>query len=81
MAEDCLEVMRALGHPRFMVAGHDRGGRVAYRLALDHPEAVRALVPIDIMPTARRGGAPTPTRALSAYIGRSWPSRSRCPRR
>ena len=35
-----------------MVAGHDRGGRVAYRLALDHPEAVRALIPIDIMPTA-----------------------------
>ena len=52
MAEDCLAVMRALGHERFMVAGHDRGGRVAYRLALDHPEAVQALVPIDIMPTA-----------------------------
>ncbi len=60
MAEDCLAVMRALGHERFMVAGHDRGGRVAYRLALDHPQAVRALVPIDIVPTAeqwRRMGA------------------------
>ena len=82
MAEDCLAVMRALGHERFIVAGHDRGGRVAYRLALDHPEAVRALVPIDIMPTAeavaaheRRRGASRPT------TGRSWRSRIRCPRR
>ncbi len=53
MAEDCLAVMRALGHERFMVGGHDRGGRVAYRLALDHPEAVRALIPIDILPDGR----------------------------
>jgi haloacetate dehalogenase len=51
MAADCLAVMRALGHGQFFVAGHDRGGRVAYRLALDHPEAVRALVAIDILPT------------------------------
>ena len=51
MAEDCIAVMRALGHERFMVAGHDRGGRVAYRLALDHPGAVTAMVPIDIIPT------------------------------
>ncbi len=67
MAEDCLAVMRALGHPRFIVAGHDRGGRVAYRLALDHPEAVQALVPIDILPTAevwRRANAGS---AISSY--------------
>jgi haloacetate dehalogenase len=51
MAQDCLAVMKALGFARFIVAGHDRGGRVAYRLALDHPEAVAALVPIDIIPT------------------------------
>jgi haloacetate dehalogenase len=51
MAQDCLAAMRALGHERFVVAGHDRGGRVAYRMALDHPQAVRALVPIDIIPT------------------------------
>src|SRR5689334_4701356 len=37
MARDMVEVMRQLGFPRFSVAGHDRGGRVAYRLALDHP--------------------------------------------
>ena len=51
MALDVKEVMAALGHTRFMVAGHDRGGRVAYRLALDHPEVVSRLIPIDILPT------------------------------
>jgi haloacetate dehalogenase len=51
MAEDCIVLMRSLGHERFMVAGHDRGGRIAYRLALDHPEAVAAVIPIDIIPT------------------------------
>lgn len=67
MAEDCLQVMRALGHQRFIAAGHDRGGRVAYRLALDHPEAVRALVPIDILPTAEVWRRITPERAVGAY--------------
>lgn len=51
MAEDCLEVMADLGFPNFAVAGHDRGGRVAYRMALDSPERVRALVVLDIIPT------------------------------
>ena len=41
MARDQLLVMRELGHEHFAIAGHDRGGRVAHRLALDHPEAVR----------------------------------------
>jgi haloacetate dehalogenase len=52
MARDQLATMRALGFDRFGVAGHDRGGRVAYRLALDHPEAVTALAALDIIPTA-----------------------------
>ncbi|MGB7479137.1 MAG: alpha/beta fold hydrolase, partial [Burkholderiaceae bacterium] len=39
MAQDMLEVMRALGFDRFAVCGHDRGGRVAHRLALDHSDA------------------------------------------
>jgi haloacetate dehalogenase len=52
LAEDQLAAMAALGHDRFAVAGHDRGGRVAYRMALDHPEAVRALAVLDIVPTA-----------------------------
>ena len=51
MAADMLALMRALGHERFLVAGHDRGGRVAHRLALDAPEAVRKLCVIDIVPT------------------------------
>ena len=40
MAADQVEVMRALGFDRFAVVGHDRGGRVAHRMALDHPDAV-----------------------------------------
>ena len=67
MAEDCLAVMRALGHQRFMVAGHDRGGRVAYRLALDHPEAVVALVPVDIIPTGEVWRRANAEWALRAY--------------
>jgi haloacetate dehalogenase len=67
MAEDCLAVMRALGHRRFMVAGHDRGGRVAYRLALDHPEAVAALIPIDILPTAEVWRRVTAESAVASY--------------
>jgi haloacetate dehalogenase len=51
MALDVLEIMQQLGHAKFMVAGHDRGARVAYRLALDHPAAVTRLIPIDILPT------------------------------
>jgi haloacetate dehalogenase len=59
MARDQLEVMRRLGHERFLVAGHDRGGRVAYRMALDHPDAVLKLAVLDIVPTLEafeRGG-------------------------
>jgi len=51
MARDQVEVMRRLGHERFMVAGHDRGGRCAYRMALDHPERVLKLAVLDIIPT------------------------------
>ena len=40
MAQDMVDVMRSLGLPRFCLAGHDRGGRVAHRLCVDHPEAV-----------------------------------------
>jgi haloacetate dehalogenase len=52
MARDMVGVMRQLGHERFGVAGHDRGGRCAYRLALDHPERVTKLAVLDIVPTA-----------------------------
>lgn len=51
MAQDMVEAMRKLGHERFAVAGHDRGGRVAYRLALDYPQRIKALAVLDIVPT------------------------------
>ncbi|HSM40338.1 MAG TPA: alpha/beta hydrolase [Afifellaceae bacterium] len=51
MAKDQVAIMQAFGHERFFVAGHDRGGRVAYRLALDHPKAVARLAVLDILPT------------------------------
>ena len=52
MAADLVELMEALGLPRFAVAGHDRGGRVAHRMALDHPGHVERLALFDIAPTA-----------------------------
>src|SRR6476619_5401295 len=51
MARDQIALMRHFGFERFAVAGHDRGGRVAYRLALDHPDAVEKLAVLDIVPT------------------------------
>lgn len=51
MAVDLVGAMEALGHPRFAVAGHDRGGRVAHRMALDHPEVVTRAAVLDIVPT------------------------------
>src|SRR5262249_18389808 len=51
MARDQLEVMARLGFERFAVVGHDRGGRVAYRLALDHPDRVTRLAALDMVPT------------------------------
>ena len=54
MAQDMAEVMTALGHERFSVIGHDRGGRVAHRLALDHAPRVERLVVLDIVPTLYR---------------------------
>ena len=51
MAADMVRVMAALGFAEFGLVGHDRGGRVAYRLTLDHPATVRRLVTLDIIPT------------------------------
>ena len=51
MARDAVNLMAELGFDRFAVAGHDRGGRVAYRLALDHPAAVAKVSILDIIPT------------------------------
>ena len=51
MAADMVGLMAALGYERFALAGHDRGGRVGYRLALDHPERITRLAALDIVPT------------------------------
>jgi len=66
MAADLIALMRALGHPRFAVVGHDRGGRVAHRLALDHAGALDKLVVIDIAPTLDMYSA-TDLRFATAY--------------
>ena len=51
MALDQVEIMQALGFSRFAVAGHDRGGRVAHRMARDHPQHIERLAVLDISPT------------------------------
>src|SRR5438477_3629813 len=51
LARDIMLLMRQLGFTRFSIAGHDRGGRVAYRLALDHSECVQSIAVLDIVPT------------------------------
>ncbi|MCK7610711.1 alpha/beta fold hydrolase [Roseibium sediminicola] len=51
MAATFVEMMRVLGHTCFFMAGHDRGGRVAYRMALDHPDRIQRLAVLDILPT------------------------------
>jgi haloacetate dehalogenase len=54
VAADLVAVMAQLGHERFAVAGHDRGARVAYRMALDHPDRVERLCVLDVVPTAEQ---------------------------
>lgn len=51
MATAFVKMMRILGHDHFFLAGHDRGGRVSYRMALDHPDHVSRLAVLDILPT------------------------------
>jgi len=62
MAQDQVEVMTALGYDRFYAAGHDRGARTAHRLALDHPDRVRKVAVLDIVPT----------RYVWAHTSREW---------
>jgi haloacetate dehalogenase len=67
MAGDQVEVMRSLGFERFAVVGHDRGGRVAHRLALDHPERVIRIAVLDIVPTYHIYGNVTKELATAYY--------------
>jgi len=67
MAEDVIAAMRALGHERFSIMGHDRGARVAYRLALDRPGNVDRLVLLDIVPTSEVWAHMDAATALKTY--------------
>jgi haloacetate dehalogenase len=63
MARELVELMAQLGHDRFAIVGHDRGARVAYRLALDHPERVTRVALLNVVPTIdqfeRMGAGPS----------------------
>jgi haloacetate dehalogenase len=67
MALDLVEVMASLGLSRFAVVGHDRGARVAYRLALDHPGTIAALCVLDIVPTSETWSRTDMARALASF--------------
>lgn len=68
LARDMVQMMGELGFGRFALAGHDRGGRVAYRLALDHPQCVQRLAVLDIVPTSAAWD-----RADAAFALGYWP--------
>jgi haloacetate dehalogenase len=68
MAKDMLAVIDQLGFSQFSVAGHDRGGRVAYRLALDHPDRVNRLAVLDVLPVAEMWD-----RADARFANAFWP--------
>ncbi len=70
MARDSVATMRALGFERFAVGAHDRGARVAYRMALDHPEAVTRLASLDVVPTADVWGTMGAAEAVKMW---HWP--------
>jgi haloacetate dehalogenase len=67
MAKALVELMAAFGHDRFSLAGHDRGGRVAYRLALDHAARVARLATLDIIPTGEMWRTMDMTMAMKTY--------------
>lgn len=67
MARDMAALMRTLGHERFALAGHDRGGVVSYRLALDHPDAVAHLAVMSVLPTPEQWAAIRGQQGMMAY--------------
>ena len=67
IAKDAVALMSALGHDTFAVAGHDRGGRVAYRLALDSPQVVTKIAVLDIVPTWEMWAGMDAARAMQVY--------------
>ena len=67
MAKAMVEAMEQLSHKKFAVVGHDRGGRVAYRMALDHPERVTRLSTLDIIPTWEMWDKMSAQRAMRVF--------------
>ena len=68
MANELVTVMEKLGYSKFDLVGHDRGGRVSYRLALDHPDSVRRLAVFDVIPISEAWG-----RADAKFTMTYWP--------
>jgi len=67
MAAHLVATMASLGHANFSVMGHDRGARVAYRMALDHPASIRSVVIVEIIPTSDMWDAFDAGMAMKAY--------------
>lgn len=67
MASDIVAIMRILGHDRFFLAGHDRGSYIAFRLAMDRPELVRAVALLDCIPIVEHLDRITPEFATAWY--------------
>jgi haloacetate dehalogenase len=67
IAAELVEVMARLGHRRFAVVGHDRGARVAYRMALDHHDAVERLCVLNVVPTVEQFERMTPDTAIDYW--------------
>jgi haloacetate dehalogenase len=78
MALDMVRMMQSQGFARFCVAGHDRGARVAYRMALDHAGRIERLAVLDIIPTGEAFRRADHRLAWTTGPGRCWPSRSPC---
>ena len=74
MGADMVALMQHLGFARFDLVGHDRGGRTAHRMALDHPDAVASLTVMDIVPTQTILDALTTPVARAYYHWLFWPS-------
>jgi haloacetate dehalogenase len=81
MASLLVSAMAAMGYSTFSIMGHDRGARVAYRMALDHPTTIGRVVIIEIIPTSDMWKAFDAEMAMKATIGRSWPSHFPSPKR
>jgi haloacetate dehalogenase len=80
MAADLIELMHTLGFDRFAVVGHDRGARVAYRMALDHPHTVERLAVLNVIPTVDQFERMASGRRSATGRGSCSPSRRRSPR-